>query len=284
MPAAFCGITGLMPTFGRVPKSGCIPLGFTLDHIGPLAATAADCALMLQTMAGYDNSDVSAIDVSVPDYAAALTGDLSGLRIGVDRLDRFVGAAEDPALPALFEAAVTELAGRGAEIVAIEVPHYIEMSIGLLVMLGAEMLAYHLPDAQRRWEDYVPSNRLGMGSYTLYSAADYVQAQRVRRVVHREVSAMFGDLDLIVTPTSSAGAVPFSELSIETAEWFSKIHTAYWDALGNPVLSVPIGFTDGGLPLAMQIAGPAFDESTVLRAGDAYQRVTDWHRRRPPGY
>jgi aspartyl-tRNA(Asn)/glutamyl-tRNA(Gln) amidotransferase subunit A len=264
-----------------VPKSGCLPLGYTLDHIGPLAGSAADCALMLKIMAGYDDSDLTAIDVPVPDYPSALTGDLSGLRIGVDRLDRFVDAAEDPALPALFEDALSALADRGAEIVPVELPCYVEMSIGVMVILAGEMLAYHMLDAQRRLEDYVASNRLAIGGYAMHSGADYVQAQRVRRAVHRAVTSMFDDLDLIVTPTSSVGAIPFSELSIEVGRWFRNIHTAYWDALGNPVLSVPIGFTDGGLPLAMQIAGRAFDEELVLRAGDAYQRVTDWHRRRP---
>jgi aspartyl-tRNA(Asn)/glutamyl-tRNA(Gln) amidotransferase subunit A len=281
IPSAFCGISGLMPTFGLVPKSGCLPLGYTLDHIGPMAGSAEDCALMLSIMAGYDPSDVTAIKTPVPDYSAALTGDLTGVRIGVDRLDRFVGGDEDPALPALFEASVAALAGRGAEIVEIEVPLYEQMTAALMVIVAGEMLAYHMPDAQTRLADYVESNRLGLGTHSFHSGADYVQAQRVRRVVHKAITATFADVDLVVTPTASVGAIRLDDLTNDLGSWFRLIHTAYWDGVGNPVLSVPMGFTESGLPLGLQFAGRPFDEGLVLRAGDAYQQVTDWHTRRP---
>jgi aspartyl-tRNA(Asn)/glutamyl-tRNA(Gln) amidotransferase subunit A len=281
IPSAFCGISGLMPTFGRVPKSGCLPLGNTLDHIGPMAGSARDCALMLGVMGGHDASDVTAWDVPVPDYVAALSGELSGVRIGVDRLDRFVGDAEDPALPALFEAAVAALAGRGAEIVELELPLYQETSMALMCIVAGEMLAFHLPDAQSQLENFVASNRVSIGSHCVHSGADYVQAQRVRRVAHRAITELYSGVDLVVTPTASVGAIAFDELGPDL-NWFSQVHTAYWDALGNPVLSVPMGFTAGGLPLGLQFAGRPFDEALVLRAGDAYQQSTDWHLQRPP--
>ncbi|MEA2142080.1 MAG: amidase, partial [Solirubrobacteraceae bacterium] len=127
MPSAFCGITGLKPTFGRVPKSGCLPLGFSLDHVGPMARSARDCALMLGAMAGYHESDPAAADVPVPDYLAALSGDLRGVRIGVDPLAGPAAHCLDPAVPVALDAALETLAGLGATLVPIELPFYDEL-------------------------------------------------------------------------------------------------------------------------------------------------------------
>jgi aspartyl-tRNA(Asn)/glutamyl-tRNA(Gln) amidotransferase subunit A len=283
IPAAYCGISGLMPTFGRVPKSGCVPLGYSLDHIGPMARSAADCALMLGVLAGYDPSDACAVDLPVPDYPAALTGDLTGLRIGVDRLDRFAGADEDPALPAVFEAALAELRAAGAELVPVELPYYQEMTVADMVTMLAEALAYHAPDLRGRWSDYFEGTRriIGMGAF--FTAADYVQAQRVRRVAQQALAELYREVDLVVTPTASRGASPIGEGigDFLTGGGMRAVHTGYWDSVGNPVLSVPMGFTGTGLPLGLQVAGRPFDEATVLRAGDAFQRRTDWHLRVP---
>jgi aspartyl-tRNA(Asn)/glutamyl-tRNA(Gln) amidotransferase subunit A len=281
IPSAFCGISGLMPTFGRVPKSGCLPVGYTLDHVGPMAGSARDCALMLGIMAGYDPSDVTAVDVPVPDYLSGLSGDLRGVRVGVDTLERFADDTDDPALPRLFAAAISALSERGAEIVDIELPLFQEMNTALTVILAGEMLAFHLPEAQRQLANFVAGSRRGIGGHTAFSGADYVQAQRVRRVVHRAITAVFDHMDLIVTPTASVDAIPFSDLGLDPTPWYSHFYTAYWDGLGNPVLSVPMGFTGAGLPLSFQIAGRAFEEALVLRAGDAYQNATGWHRERP---
>ncbi|MCU1657861.1 MAG: Amidase [Pseudonocardiales bacterium] len=281
IPSAFCGISGLMPTFGRVPKSGCVPLGYTLDHIGPMARSARDCALMLTVMAGHDAGDVTSIDVPVPDYLAGLTGDLTGVRIGIDRLARYVEDVEDPALPAVFDTAIAQLAALGAEIVEVELPLYQELAAALGAIVAGEMLAYHAPDAQSRLADFVASNRLGLGRHTFHTGADYVQAQRVRRVGHKAITALFATCDLIVTPTASVGAIALADLGDEFSSWFRRIHTAYWDVTGNPVLSVPMGFTGDGLPLGLQIDGRPFEEQLVLQAGDAYQQATDWHLRRP---
>lgn len=281
IPAAYCGITGLMPSFGRVPKSGCVPLGYSLDHVGPMARSAHDCALLLQVMAGHDPSDPSSIDVAVPDYLAALGASLDGVRIGVDRLARFTGTAEDPALPTVWQQALDELRGLGAELVEIEVPLYLEMSAAGMLILTSEALTYHLPDLQRRWSDYAAGTRALISAAALYSATDYVQAQRARRAGQKALAEVYQDLDLIVTPTCSAGAPTFAELDAmreaAASGEFGTIHTGYWDPLGNPVLSVPIGHTAAGLPLGMQIAGRPFDEVTVLRAGAAYQSRTEWH-------
>ncbi|MDF0528960.1 amidase [Tsukamurella sp. 8F] len=282
IPAAFCGITGLMPTFGRVPKSGCVPLGYSLDHIGPMARSARDCATMLTVLAGHHPSDHTAIDTPTSDYTTALTADLTGLRIGVDLTSGRDTADVDPALDPALDRAIEVLQNRGAETVPVTLPRYREVTEALFVINNGETLAYHRGDARRRLADYSPSLRLSLPSATADSAADYVQAQRVRRVAHQELANLYADrgLDLILTATAYTGALAYDELDIGLS-WFDSINTAYWDPMGNPVVSVPIGFTADRLPLAMQLAGRPFDEATVLRAADAFQQSTDWHRAGP---
>jgi Asp-tRNA(Asn)/Glu-tRNA(Gln) amidotransferase A subunit family amidase len=282
IPAAFCGITGLMQTFGRVPKSGCVPLGYSLDHIGPMARSARDCALLLSVLAGHDGSDVSSLDIPVPDYLGALNADLTGLRIGIDRLPESAGGQRDSALDAVIDAVIAQLQGLGAEIVDVELPFYDEMTAVAIVLMVCEALAYHLPDMQTRWFDYFAGTRAMIGTGVLYSGADYVQAQRARRVGQKALAVLYKQVDIVLTPTSSAGATSLDGLTsaLERAEvgGFGPVHTPYWDATGNPVLSMPMGFTADGLPLGMQVAGRPFEEETVLKVADAFQQVTDWHR------
>jgi aspartyl-tRNA(Asn)/glutamyl-tRNA(Gln) amidotransferase subunit A len=286
IPAAFCGITGLMPTFGRVPKSGCVPLGFSLDHIGPMARSARDCALMLSVLAGHHGSDISSLDVPVPDYTAALDGDLTGLRIGIDRLAESAGDARDPALDSVIDAALGKLQGQGAEILEVQVPFYNEMSAVAIVAMACEAFAYHLPDLQTRWFDFFAGTRAIIGTGLLYSGADYVQSQRARRVGQKALAEVYADVDIVLTPTSSAGATAFDDLNgaVERAEsgGFGPVHTPYWDATGNPVLTMPMGFTADGLPLGLSVAGRPFEEATVLKVADAFQQATDWHLRVAP--
>lgn len=282
IPAAFNGITGLMPTYGRVPKSGCVPLGFTLDHIGPMARSARDCALMFDVLAGPDSSDPTTLEVPVADYSGALTGDLTGLRIGVDLLSRVAGDVADPALEPAWHAALDVLAARGAEIVEVEVPHYDAMATADFVNMLGEALAYHLPDLQARWSDYGAATRLILAQGAFYSAADYVQAARARRVGVKAVTGLLSTVDVIVTPTASTGATSFEDMNSRgVVRAMGAIHTGYWDSTGNPVLTVPFGFTTTGLPLGLQLAGRPFDEATLLRVGDAFQSATDFHLQAP---
>jgi aspartyl-tRNA(Asn)/glutamyl-tRNA(Gln) amidotransferase subunit A len=282
IPAAWNGVTGLMPTFGRVPKSGCVPLGYSLDHIGPLARSARDCAAMLGLIAGYHASDESCVDRPVDDYLGALSGDLSGMRVGVVR-DHHFPEESDPALRGCFDAAVAELAGLGADIVEVTLPYYEEVSAALWVMLSAEAFAYHRGDLQDRWVDYYALTRTNVSRGALASAADYVQAARVRRVAQQELGKVFGTVDLIAGPTSAVGAPTTEDMSQPKTmdRFFKTIFTGYWDAVGNPALVVPMGFNEGGLPLSLQLAARPFEETQALRAGDAYQTVTDWHLRVP---
>ncbi|MGW0658969.1 amidase [Streptodolium elevatio] len=280
MPAAFCGVTGLRPTSGRVPS----PVddardGRPLDHIGPVARTAEDCALMLSVMAGYDAADHRCADRTVPDYPALLTGDLEGVRVGVDPLLRIGGELADPGLALRFGSALDVLAAAGAVIVDVELPFVRELYAADMLTLAAEALAHHAPDLTTRWEEFGQVGRMAFSTGAFYTAADFVRAQAVRRTGQRAVNGLLDKVDLVVTPTATVGAPRVDSLDTPgfMAVFRSAVHTPYWSAVGNPTLSVPIGFGDGGLPLGMQISGRPFDEATVLRAGEAYQRRAAWH-------
>ncbi|MGW0179561.1 amidase [Nocardia sp. NPDC003345] len=282
IPAAFNGITGLKPTFGRVPKSGVVPLGYTLDHIGPMARTAADCAVVLTVMSGYDPADPYSSSAPIDDYAGALTGDLRGVTIGVDDLDRYATGGIDPAQPGLFTAAVAALREAGARIVPVQLPMYQELTAIDIVVMLAEAHAYHREDLHTRWADYGRPTRIILAGGAAVSGPDYVQAQRVRRIARQRMAELFGIVDLIVTPTGHLGAPALAEMDpLDPLGVLPSLHTPYWNPLGNPTLAVPIGLSGAGTPLSMSISGAPFAEAAVLRAGDAFQRHTDHHDHKP---
>lgn len=281
IPAIFCGVSGLMPTFGRVPTAGSVPLGYSLDHIGPLARSARDCGAFLDVIAGDDRRDPYAVDLPAPDLLADADGSLTGVRIGVDRVNHF-REGDDPAVAPAFDAALDVLRGLGAAVVEIEIPLYAETVIATSVTASCEALAYHMPDLRERWDDYFAGTRLLLGSGVLYSGADYVQAQRVRRAAQRGLAELLNDVDLIATPGATQGAISLEALAEGGAgALLSAVHTVYWDGVGNPALVVPMGFTADRLPLSLQLAARPFDEALLVRAGDAYQAVTDWHLQVP---
>lgn len=281
IPAAWNGVTGLMPTFGRVPKSGCVPLGYSLDHIGPLARSARDCAAMLGIIAGYHPSDESCADRPVDDYLGGLTGDLTGMKIGVDYANHFPAEA-DPALRGCFNAAVSTLADLGADIVEVTLPLYDEVTTALWVMMAAEALAYHHNDLSTRWADYYALSRANVSRGALASGSDYVQAARVRRVAQEKLAETFEAVDLVAGPTSAIGALTHEGmLQRRLGNIMKMVFTGYWDAVGNPALALPMGFTHDGMPLSLQLGGRPFEETVALKAGDAFQSRTDWHLRLP---
>ncbi|MCU1407769.1 MAG: Amidase [Glaciihabitans sp.] len=276
MPAAFCGISGIKATFGRVPKSGCVPLGYSLDHIGPMARSAMDCAIMLSALAGYDASDPTTVEEPVPDYTLALGGDLAGLRIGVDSLQRFV-VDGDSAVAERFEKAIESMVALGATIVPVSLPYYREVAAAARITSRSEAFAYHALDMQTRWDEYFAATRQGVGSSPFNTGADYVQAQRVRRVGQKAMAELFSTVDIILTPMASTEAPTIGSLAKSFGDRFALVHAAYWNGLGNPALSVPMGAGETGLPLGLQVIGKPFDEATVLKVGDAFQQITDFH-------
>lgn len=280
IPSALCGVTGLKPTWGRVSKSGCVPLASTLDHVGPIARTARDCALLLNAMAGHDPTDDCSADAAVPDYTRALTGSVKGLRIGIERDHHTRAPMVDPSAAARLEEAIETLAKAGAEVVEVSMGLWDAVNEATIITTFAEAFTYHQANLQRRWEDYGIFTRAMITTGAFYSAADYVQSQRVRRAGRREVLDLLQSVDVIVGLTMGAGAPPVEGLDFASALMLPAF-TAVWDGLGFPTMSVPIGFTDAGLPIGMQVSAGPWDEARVLAVGDAYQQLTDWHRAVP---
>ncbi|MBN6038973.1 amidase [Amycolatopsis sp. 195334CR] len=263
MPAAFCGITGLMPTYGRVPADGCLPLARSLDRIGPLARTARDCALVFEVLTGTP--------LALPE-----TPDLTGLRIGVVREHHFPDDA-DPALPDVFETALAVLADLGAALTEVRLPQWAELSGAVLLTACCEGFAEHQDDLLARWADFHRSTRGFLAGGAMVSGAGYVRAQRVREVARRALAELFEEVDVVAGPTASIGAPYLDEVSDEAGQQnpavFGKVNTPYWNGVGNPVLAVPMGTTADGLPLSLQLAGDLFAEELLLRTADAYQRA-----------
>lgn len=279
-PAAYCGVTGIKPTYGRVSKADVIPLGPSLDCVGPLTHTAADAAAMLQAMAGYDRRDASTVDVAVPDYVKEMGRSLKGVRIGVERKNHLYSDLVHDGLPEAFEEAVAELERAGAVLTEVEFPNFQAINDAVILTLYAEALAYHWQLLRDQWDVYAPSTRMGIASGALFGANDYVLAQKVRRSVRRDVARLFEDVDLIVCPTGLKASPKFEGLD-DLVDHIATIRTGIWSGLGNPAVSVPMGFSADQLPFGLQIAGRPFEEATVLAAADAYQRATDWHLRVP---
>ena len=283
MPAAYNGITGLKTTFGRVPKSGIVPLGFTLDHPGPMARSAADCGLLLTAMAGPDVSDPYASSADVDDYVVGLTGDLRGIKIGADDLDEYASGGIDPNQPSAFANAISPLEAAGAEVVPLKVPMYEESTAIAFVVMLSEAMSYHGKSLRRRWNDYGQATRIILTGGDVITAADYVQAQRVRRVVQARMERLFETVDLIVTPTGHLGAPRLDAMSgLRPLGTRQSLHTAYWNPLGNPTLALPIGLSSERTPLSLSISGPYWSEALVLKAGDAIQKRSTFHLQQSP--
>jgi len=286
IPSSLCGLTGLKPTYGRVSRAGALPLAWSLDHVGPMCRSAADCALMLGAMAGYDPRDPSTSVLPVPDYAAALTGQVTGLRIGL--LGRFFLESAGAPQRQATEQAVKTLEGLGASVREITLEQMKHAAAASAAVISAESYAYHEPWLRTRAAEYGPDvrERLLVGAFV--SGSEYLKGQRVRRLIRDEVDRVLGDVDVLIAPTLPIAAVPVGAREVDIDGKPQPVrpslvrYTRPFNVSGHPVASVPCGFTVDGLPIGMQVIGRTFDEATVLRLADAYQRVTDWHTRRPP--
>lgn len=280
IPAALCGISGLKPTWGLVPKSAVVPLAHSLDTVGPMAHTARDCAVILQAIAGSSPDDATTSARPVPDYASALAGHAHGLRIGVEREHHSRVAGFDTACSERFEAALGALERAGAELVDVRFDGYPVVHAAALVTSAAEALAYHRRDLQTRFADYGRGarNALVMGAF--YDSGDYVQAQKVRAWGFATLRRLLARCDVLVTPTMG---LPAPRLDGDFWAMMARTYTPAWNLLGVPAMSVPMGPLEGGLPSGLQIIGGRFGDAKVLRVADAYQQVSDWHARIPAG-
>jgi aspartyl-tRNA(Asn)/glutamyl-tRNA(Gln) amidotransferase subunit A len=277
-PASFCGITGLKPTYGRCSRAGVMTLSWTLDHTGPMARTVEDCAYLLQGMAGHDARDPASSTRDVDDYVAALDGNVRGLRIGVPRNYFFEDADAD--VVQAFEGALDELRRLGADVRDVTIPSF-NLSRSFFLILVTEAFAYHEHDLRTRPELYGEVLRERIMTGALVTAAEYVQALRIRMQVCADVTEVMKSVDVLATPTSPKPATPF-KVAYDPELAFPRSNMPPFNLTGQPTLALPCGFSASGLPVSMQLAGRAFEETTVLRLGHAYQRATDWHTRRPP--
>ncbi len=280
LPAAYNGVTGHKQTYGLVPKCGVVPLGFSYDHVGPLARTARDCATLLQVLAGPHPDDPTTVARPPTDHTALLDRGVAGLRLGVARAATVDGGACDPGVAADFDAALAVLEGAGAELVGVDFPLWDELHDACFLGLFAEAFAWHRATLASRWEDYGYDTRMSIVQGGLLSAGDHVQTQRVRQVGRERVMALFGHVDLVLTPTAGTVAPAFGAPAMDRERRLRALFTPPFNSLGFPALSVPMGF-DGGLPTSLQIAGPPFEDALVLGVGAAYQDLTDWHRQVP---
>ncbi|MGY9072293.1 MAG: amidase [Acidimicrobiales bacterium] len=284
LPAAYCGISGHKPTFGLVPKSGCVPLGLSYDHIGPMTRTAWDCAAMLNVMAGADPSDRTTVVRDPVDYLAGIDRGLDGIRIGVITNQSIADSASEQML-AVFDEAVAALGTGGADVVEFHVPHYDALAEGAFIALQAEAFAWHRQLLRDRWDDYGRPTRLTIAQGALISAGDLVQIERVRQVARRQVLEAMdaAGVDVLVSPTTGYAATPFTGAD-KKATSMAAIHTPAWNSTGFPALSAPMGFDQDGLPCGLQIIGRPFADDLVLGVGHAYQQTTDWHTKAAPNH
>src|SRR6266853_2887075 len=277
LPAACCGITGLKPTYGLVSARGVIPLSWSLDHVGPMARTAADAALIFQAIAGYDPQDITSEEMKVPDYAQALRANVSSIRIGVPR--EFFYADLDPDIETAMKNAlsVLEKLTAGIRDVALSAN---TMETLRDVIRAAEAFAYHREFVARTPELYQPLTLKRIRSGAEVTTPAYIQARRDLAQLRRTAGKSFESVDALVTPTLP---IPPAAISDPRADDILPVvrNTSPFNVNGLPSISVPCGFTSTGLPIGMQIIGPLGGDAVVLQLAQAYEQATDWHKRRP---
>jgi aspartyl-tRNA(Asn)/glutamyl-tRNA(Gln) amidotransferase subunit A len=279
-PAALCGLAGIKPTYGLCSRAGVLPLSYTLDHTGPLAWTAEDCAILLQAMAGHDPNDPASANRPTPDFAADLNKGVKGLRIGVAR--QFFEAdnrASDTTLKAIDDA-LAQFRAMGAEISEVTLSPMADYHACGFLILVVEAYALHEPWLKSRFNDYGESfrDRIALGGFI--RAADYVAAIRQRRILCLEMKAAMADLDILV----SAAAVGEAPRITDVPKWATLEKPSFtmpFNVTGSPAMSICTGYGAGGLPLSMQLIAKPFAEPLLFQAAHAYETATDWRSRRP---
>ncbi len=286
IPAAFCGLVGLKPTYGRVSRAGVIPLAWSLDHVGPMTRTVTDAALLLQVLAGRDPADPSAADVPVPDYRRAMQGEMRGLRLGLPK--DFFFERLDPEVRVAVLAAARSLEGLGASVEEVSLPGIQHAGPASFAIIAAEATAYHEPYLKARATEYGPDVRTRLTTGQFILAGHYLKAQRARQVIRAEVDAALRQVHALLFPTTPIPAPPLDarEISLdgltEDVRWWLIRCTRPVNVTGHPALSVPCGLTAAGLPIGLQLVGRHFDEATLLRIGHAFEAVSPTRGRRPP--
>jgi aspartyl-tRNA(Asn)/glutamyl-tRNA(Gln) amidotransferase subunit A len=285
MPAHFCGVTGLKTTVGRISRAGAMPLSQSLDTIGPLARSAEDCAVLLGLMAGADPADPTAVSGPLPDYAAATTGSVKGLTIGVPTA--FYVDDLDAEVAGVLDATIAVLKREGANIVQVELPDQRQLTGASQLVLAVEAAAFHKRWMIERPQDYGAQVLMRLQNGLAVPGVSYLEALRWRGPALAAYLAAVADVDAMIAPVSPIAAPTIAESDVGNgpdAEAVIQRLTRFTrpiNYLGLPALSIPAGFTRGGLPVGMQLVGRSFEEATLLRIGAAFQRATDFHDRVP---
>lgn len=282
-PSAANGITGLKPTWGRVSRYGAFELAATLDHIGPMARNAADCGAMLAAIAGQDPKDTTSVPLPVPDYLAGLTGDLRGMSIGIDR--RWTGEGTDEAAGKVLSEALRVAADLGAKIKDITFPDPKAVIEDWFPLCGIEVAVAHEETYPARKDEYGPALAGLLDLGRAQSGMDYQKIVLRREAFRGAVRLLFETVDLIAVPAQAFAAPTLARMAAlgEDPSLITGLlrFTCPFDMTGSPTVTLPGGFAPNGGPVAFQFVGRHFDEASLVRAGDAFQRVTDWHKRHP---
>jgi aspartyl-tRNA(Asn)/glutamyl-tRNA(Gln) amidotransferase subunit A len=303
-PGGFCGIPALKPTYGRVSRYGLVAFASSLDQIGPMTKDVRDAAILLGAIAGHDPLDSTSAEVPVPDYEAALTGDIRGLRIGIPAEYFIEGMA--PEVEAAVRGAIATMEGLGAISIPVTLPHTAYAIATYYLVATAEASSnlgrydgvkygYRTPTSAHLIEMYLKTRREGfgpevkrrimLGTYALsagYYDAYYLKALKVRTLIRRDFTQAFERCDLIVTPTSPTAAFRLGEKADDPLQMYlADVFTISANLAGVPGMSVNCGFTGAGMPIGLQLLGKPFDEATILRAAHAYEQATPWRARRP---
>jgi aspartyl-tRNA(Asn)/glutamyl-tRNA(Gln) amidotransferase subunit A len=285
MPAHFCGVTGLKTTYGRISRAGAMPLSQSLDTVGPLARTVEDCALLLGLMAGADPEDPTAATLPVPNYMAATSGSIKGVKIGVpatfyvDDLDADVARILDDTIAALKR--------EGADVVQVELPDQRQLTAACQLVLAVEATAHHKRWLIERPQDYGPQVLMRLQNGLAIPGVLYLEAMRWRGPALAAHIAATADVDAVIAPVAPVAAPTIAESDVGNSPDAESViqrltrFTRPINYLGLPSLSIPSGFTQRGLPVGMQLIGRSFDEATLLKVGAAFQRSTDFHEKVP---
>lgn len=279
-PSALCGVVGLKPTYGRVSARGVVPLSISLDHVGPIGRTVADVAAILGAITGYDAGDKASVDAPLEDYVKALREDFRPLRIGVPR--EFFFDDLDKEVASATTHAISGLAVLGAEVRDIK----LQVSTDRTLQSG-ESYAFHAEFAAHNPELYQPETLRRILTGKNVSPAALLECRRELARARREISSVFANVDVLVTPTTPIPAPAIADLKqdpdlLRPRELLLLRNTRPINVWGLPAISVPCGFTEGGLPIGLQIIGPHWGEARVLQVAYAYEQATAWHKRQPP--
>ena len=288
IPAAWCGLAGLRPTWGRVSRRGVLPVSWSMDTVGPVARTVEDCAITFQAIAGYDSEDPYSWDTPVPDYRLGLSGGVSGLKIGVLKEKVAFGNLEPQTLEAMHTA-IDQLKYLGAIVEEVSIPSVECAGVASKCITDMDGGYLHHERLKTRSQEYDHNSRVRLITGILTPAQSYIKAQKLRKIVRDDILETLSKVDALILPTSPGPApnIPEKAGIANQEDAQSRISgvrnfTGAFNLAGLPALSLPCGFTSENLPLSIQMAGRPMEEELLFRLGHTYQQITDWHLRRAP--